>query len=283
MLHQLKNIDEAAALQNTYGSGIALRTSYSALISHLIPDRISLLKKFFSRTEERKHLAKVLAINYAQYSKPEQELIEKFGAVAFDKQMDIAEAIGENGWSLDMQNGKINFGEQVEFSFKILGSFSRTSNLWNWAWANEEAEKDDVSLNHAYEMKSFGEKQNVDFLKLGSFEAKNIDLHLIGLTASGLLKTTGYYIADYGAGAMVFTVQNNEIPKNTEKESERIITVFNQLISDFDVNQKLALKHYLAEKDYEIVEGRNKLTGIKGTNIIFAEFDNEHTLTKLNG
>lgn len=283
MLHQLKNIDEAAALQNTYQSAIALRTSYSALISHLIPDRIGLLKKFFSRTDEKNHPAKVLAINYSQYSRPEQTLIEKFGAVAFDKQMDIAEAIGENSWSLDMKNGKISFGEKIEFSFKILGSFSRTSNVWNWAWANEEAENYDVSLNHAYEMKSLGEKQNVDFLRQGSFEATNIDLHLVGLTASGLLKTTGYYIADYGDGAMVFTIQNNEIPKNTGKESERIITVFNQLISDFDVNQKLALKYYLAEKDYEIVEGRNKLTGTKGSNIIFAEFDNEHTITKLNG
>ncbi|RZL43267.1 MAG: HAMP domain-containing histidine kinase, partial [Pedobacter sp.] len=112
----------------------------------------------------------------------------------------IAEAIGGNSWSLDMINEKISFGDETQFSFKILGSFSRTTNMWLWAWANKDVDDNDKSLHHAVELKSYGYQNNIDFLKLDSFEASNIDLHLIGLTASGLFKTTGYYIADFGTG-----------------------------------------------------------------------------------
>ncbi|WP_316738239.1 DUF6882 domain-containing protein [Pedobacter aquatilis] len=222
-------------------------------------------------------------MKYSKFNKSEQELIERFGGIAFDKQIAIADAIGANSWSLDMINEKINFGDAVEFSFKILGSFSRTTGTWLWAWANTAVEESDESLLHANKLKAYGEENDVDFLKLDSFEASNIDLHLIGLTASGFLKTTGYYIADYGTGAMVFTIQNDEILTKEEIGCEKIETVFNQLINDFDVSQRFALKFYLMEKGYEVTEIGNNLTATHNAKTIFAEFDNENNLTKLNG
>jgi len=222
-------------------------------------------------------------MKYPVYCKAEQELIERYGGIAFDKQIDLSEIIGSNKWSLDMINHEINFGDNVVFPFQVLGSFSRSSQKWHWAWANMQAELENKSLTHALELKKYGEQNQIGFLKTDHFQASSLDLHLIGLTASGMLKSSGYYIADYGKGAMVFTLKSDIIDKIVKNEHERILNVFPHLISDFDINHKVALRYYLEEKGYRVETAKDRLTGIKEFSQINAEFSKENTLTKLTG
>jgi hypothetical protein len=282
MLQQIKNINQNN-ISGVYNNGVDFRFGYNALVSQVIPSKMNFLRKFFTRSEEEVKPAKVVSMKYPHFCKSEQELIERFGGIAFDKQVDIAEIIGTNGWSLDMINCEINFGDDLVFPFQILGSFSRSSQSWLWAWANTQAEMSNHSLDHAIKLKKYGEDNNIDFLKVDHFEASNIDLHLIGLTASGMLNASGYYIADYGKGAMVFTLKSNVFEKVAKNDHERILTVFPQLISDFDVDHKVALKYYLEEKGYKITSEKNILIGVKGVNKITAEFNKDGLLAKLNG
>ncbi|WP_231489990.1 DUF6882 domain-containing protein [Pedobacter sp. Leaf170] len=277
MLHQLNNLNDASKEKISRSNVVKFRTSSGSLVTHLISDRTDLLKKFFQRKDDKPYEAKVVSMKYTKFHKSDQDLIERFGTIAFDKQINIAKVIGDNAWSLDMVNEKINFGNEIEFSFKILGSYSRTTNTWLWAWANTAVGHDEKSLLHANELKAYGEENDIEFLKLDSFEAINIDMHLIGLTASGLFKTTGYYIADYGAGAMVFTIQNDEINKFDDDELGRILTVFNQFIADFEIDQIRAFKFYLKEKGYDVVEEKNKIIGTKLEKVVSAEFDNKNS------
>lgn len=281
MLQNVKNLNQNS-LSGAYTISDNIRLSFNAFVSLVIPGKMSFLRKFFSGVEEEKS-AKIISMKYPNFCKSEQELIERYGGIAFDKQIDIAEVIGENSWSLDMINCEISFGDNLVIPFQILGSFSRSTNSWLWSWANTQAEMANDSLEHAFKLKKYGEENNIDFLKIDHFEASNIDLHLIGLTASGMMKSSGYYIADYGKGAMVFTLKSDVVDKISRNEHERILTVFPQLISDFDVDHKIALKYYLEEKDYKISEEKRKITGVKGANQITAEFDKDNILTKLNG
>ncbi|WP_316832141.1 DUF6882 domain-containing protein [Pedobacter aquatilis] len=282
MLQQVKNVNQSS-LAGSYTETDNLRVGYNALVNQVIPAKMNFLRKFFARPEVEAKPAKVVSMKYPQFCKSEQELIERFGGIAFDKQLDVAQIIGDNSWSLDMVNCEINFGDDLVFPFQILGSYSRSSQSWLWAWANTQAEMANDSLEHAFKLKKYGEENNIDFLKIDHFEASNIDLHLIGLTASGMMNASGYYIADYGKGAMVFTLKSDAIEKISKNKHERILSVFPQLISDFDVDHKLALKYYLEAKGYFTKVERHKITGIKGYNKITAEFDKDNLLTKLNG
>jgi len=280
MLQQLKDINQTN-LSGVYSIENKIPLSYSALVSQVIPSKMNFLRKFFTRSEEEVKSARIVSMKYPHFSKSEQELIERFGGIAFDKQIDVSEIIGNNSWSLDMINCEINFGDELVFPFQILGSFSRSTQSWLWAWANTQAEMANSSLEHAFKLKKYGEENDISFLKTDHFEALNIDLHLIGLTASGLMNASGYYIADYGKGAMVFTLKSDVIEKVAKNQHERISTVFNQLISDFDIDHKVALKHYLEEKGYKTLIERHKLTGVRGSNKITGEFDRDHNLINL--
>jgi len=215
--------------------------------------------------------------------KTEQELIERFGGNAFDKQLDLGEVIGENNWNVDMTKGEISFGTNLVFPIQVLGTFSHASETWLWAWANTQSGLSDDVTQQAQQLKKYGEENEIDLLKNSEFDATTNDLHLIGLVASGLFDASGYYIADYGQGAMVVTIKSDKVDKIRKDKHHRILTVFPQLISQFEMNHKLALTNYLTDKGYEISDDGAKLTATKNGDTITAAFDDLFRLTKLNG
>ena len=93
----------------------------------------------------------------------------------------------------------------------------------------------------------------------------------------------GNYLANYGQGTMCVTVKSDKIDSGCENNHYSIMTVFQQLISLFEMNHRNALINYLQAKGYETKEEDNILTGSKNGKVITAEFDNLFRLTKLNG
>ena len=71
--------------------------------------------------------------------KTQQELIERYGGIALDKQLAFGEAIGNNNWNVDMTQGTISFGEDLTFPVQVLGTISHSSQTWLWAWANPKS------------------------------------------------------------------------------------------------------------------------------------------------
>lgn len=215
--------------------------------------------------------------------KSEQELIERFGGNAFDKQIDFGEVIGDNNWNVDMTKGEISFGVNLVFPIQVLGTFSHSSETWLWAWANTQSGLPASVTQQSRQLKKYGEENQVDLLTISEFDATTNDLHLIGLIASGMFNSSGYYIADYGQGEMVVTIKSDEVDKMRKENHQRILTVFPQIISQFEMNHKLALMNYLTDKGYNISESGENLAATKNGNTITALFDEESRLTKLNG
>ena len=103
------------------------------------------------------------------------------------------------------------------------------------------------------------------------------------MMASQLFNSSAYYLANYGQGTMVLTIDSDMIDKSESEEMARISTVFPELISSFDVvNHKTAFANYLAAKGYEITKNGNELTSEKNGNKITAVFNENNLLTKLN-
>ncbi|KUJ62431.1 hypothetical protein AR687_08225 [Flavobacteriaceae bacterium CRH] len=215
--------------------------------------------------------------------KSEQEILERFGGIVFDKQLDFGDIIGDNNWNINIEKGEISFGSDLVFPIQVLGTISYSSQTWLWAWANTKSGLPENVTKQALQLKKYGEDNEIDLLTNDTFDFSDEDLHLIGTIASGLHNSSAYYICDYGQGAMVVTIKSDKIDKLQKDNHFRILTVFPQLISQFDLNHNSALKNYLTDKGYNITENGTKLTATKNEDTLTAEFDNESRLTKLNG
>lgn len=215
--------------------------------------------------------------------KTEQELIERYSCIAFEKQLDFGEVIGNNNWNVDMAQGTINFGHNLTFPMQVLGTISHSSQTWLWAWANTKSGLSESIIRQSLQLKKYGEDNGIDLLRNDTFSLSKDELHQIGSIASGMFNSSGYYIADYGQGAMVVTIKSSIVDKARTENHHRILTVFPQLISQFDINHKNALKNYLVAKGYSVTETVNTLTGNKNGNSITGEFDELSRMKNLNG
>lgn len=240
------------------------------------------LNKLFGKDDTTNQPVEPIAPGNLEPCKTEQELIERFGGIGLERQLDFAEVIGNNGWNIDIQKAEISFGADLTYPIQVLGSFSHASETWLWAWANTQSALPESVLQQALQLKKYGEDNEIDLLRNSQFDATMDDLHLIGMTASGMFGSSAYYIADYGQGAMVVTIKSNTLDKNQKDQHLRIATVFPQLISQFEMNHKAALLNYLSAKQYDVVDEVLKLTGTKNGHSINAEFDELNRLTKLN-
>src|SRR3954471_16804331 len=66
-----------------------------------------------------------------------QRLFERHVASSFDKQMHLAELIGESPWSFDPIRGTLSFGPTTAWKVQVLGSVSARTGLWRWSWADK--------------------------------------------------------------------------------------------------------------------------------------------------
>lgn len=213
----------------------------------------------------------------------EQELLERFGGIAFEKQSDLASVIGEQDWKIDVNNGQIIFGEDIVLPIQIIGSFSHAAKTWLWAWANTQASIPPALLEHSLAMKQYGATHGIKLFTDGGFDADKEELHLFGMIASGMFNASGYYLADYGAGTMLLTVKSDIVDQLEQDQHHRILTFFPQLISHYGIDHENALRNYLILKGYVVKEEDNQLKGVKEGKTVTAIFDELSRLTSLKG
>ncbi len=213
----------------------------------------------------------------------EQELLERYAALAFDKQTDLYEVIGDNSWNVDMDAGTIAFGPQLVFPIQVLGTFSHSSQTWRWGWVNAPQALPGPLLRHAHRLQAYGEQAGLDLLTVGEFDATESDLHLIGATAVGLCGASAYYLADHGPGILLLTLESERIDQVPKNDFARITSVFPQVIKAFDMHHRPAFIHYLTQKGYPVTETANAVSAETDAGALTATFDDRGRLTNLQG
>ncbi len=213
----------------------------------------------------------------------EQDLLERYAALAYDKQTDLYELIGDNSWNADLNAGTITFGPQLVFPVQVLGTFSHASETWLWAWANAQADLPAPLLRQARQLQAYGEQHGIDLLIVGQFDATPGDLHLLGSVAVGLCAASAYYVADYGTGTMVLTIKSTQVEQLPRNDFARIARVFPQVISTFEMRHRPAFIHYLAHKGYAVTETADAVSATVGGRTLTATFDHLGRLLNLKG
>lgn len=222
--------------------------------------------------------------NAAKHFTSENDFLEKYGALALEKQRNLYAVTGGLSWNVNMDAEEITFGDDLTFPMQVLGSFSHSSQTWLWLWDNKAGGYAESVMQQALSLKKYGEENNIDLLSVGKFDAVPNDLHLIGMVATTMFNLSGYYLGNYGQGTMVVTLKDESIDNTESEEFSRILTVFPELISTFEIqNHKNAFTNYLSQKGFELSSNGNEIKAEKDGNVINAVFNDANLLTSLNG
>ena len=212
-----------------------------------------------------------------------QALLERYAAIACDKQNNVYEVIGDNSWNADMDAGTISFGPALVFPLQVLGTFSHSSETWLWAWANAQSNLPARLLTQAEQLQNYGEQHGIEILTASEFDATDMDLHTIGCIASGMFGTSGYYLANYGQGTMLVTLKGEQIDQLPKNDFARITTAFPQVISTFELHHRPAFIQYVTQKGYSVTETADTVSAAVDFGTITATFDHLGRLANLNG
>lgn len=244
---------------------------------------MGLFNNLFNKKEEKTE-RKINQFDISKSFTSENDFLEKFGAIALDKQRNLFEVTGGLSWNVDMTKEEITFGDNLVFPMQVLGSFSNSSETWLWLWENKAGGYPESVMQQALSLKKYGEENNIDLLTVGQFDATQNDLHLIGMIATITFNSSGYYLGNYGQGIMVLTIKDDSIDQIESEELARILTVFPEFISTFEIqNHKNAFTNYLSQKGYSISTNGNEIKAEKDRNVINAVFNENNLLISLNG
>ena len=213
----------------------------------------------------------------------EQELLERYAALACDKQNNLYEVIGDNSWNADLDAGTIAFGPELVFPLQVLGSFSHTSETWLWAWANTQSNLPDRLLRQAGQLRAYGEQHGLELLTAPDFAATAHDLHRLGCIAVGMFGASAYYLANYGAGTLLVTIQSELIDRVAKNDLVRIAHTFPQVISTFELRHRPAFRHYVTQKGFPVTETADAIHVAAGADTLTATFDHLGRLAGLKG
>jgi hypothetical protein len=142
-------------------------------------------------------------------------------------------------------------------------------------------------LELAKEFRAYGKKYKIDELTKASRELALNDVHSFGLVALGMFEADGYYVGNFGAGALLVTVKDRSLRQASSLEEAhlKILSVYPQFISLFEIKaQKKVLQNYVTAKEYRIIENtETHLIARRGEKEIIGIFDEEDRLTQLKG
>ncbi len=212
-----------------------------------------------------------------------QSLLDQYGAVAFDRQYDLLEYVQGESWGFDMDSGILSFGQKLKAPTQLIGSFSYTQDSWLWGWGNTASGFPESLTTQSLRMKELGEKNNIEQFVNRSFDTDESQGHIFAMIAAGLFGASAYYPADYGEGYLFMTLESPELDEFAAGQSPRILTVFPQFISSFEVNHRIALKYYLQAKGFSVKEEDATIHASSDGNEISAIFDAQDRLISLDG
>lgn len=173
-------------------------------------------------------------------------VFSKYGALALDKQENLANLIGETVGDLDIEKGVIYFGD-IEFPVQILGFYSQDLNQWSWAWDNEDIFGKDL-IQAALEIKEIGDEFNLPEFNSPAISLSFDTCHTIAMTASSLLKMDAYYVVSE-EGLDIFVAIKSDLIKE-DNSLLKFRNTFYKFQKNFRVYPKIAFESYTKLKGY---------------------------------
>lgn len=226
------------------------------------------------------------------------DLYTQHAALSLEKQLALGEVIGANRFAFDADAGTLSFGPALSFPMQVLGTVSRQSSTWLWAWASPHPLAPAL-LQAAHQLRALGQRTGIEELLDEGFDLvlpatlplqplslpqqDPLDGHYLAMLAAGVCGADAYYGADYDRGiAYVLLPHVPQLaahPRDTPAELAAVFTRLRQL--PYALDQRAAFGAYLQQKGYAAEQRGQQVRGTKGPGQLLATFDGAGCLTAL--
>lgn len=213
-----------------------------------------------------------------------QSLFSLYAGASFDRQLALAELIGERGWGMNLNEGVIRFGEDLAFGVQLLGSENDAGN-WLWAWANTQSDLPPELLQAVAELRQLGREESVDELTTAQFDLpEGRDGHHLAMVAGGILGCSPYYRAPYSGGALYFLVEVNPCDLEAARPLVTIPSTISQVISSFDLDHRAMVRGLLESRGFEVADSETGVRAQHGEgHEVTVDFDSEGRVSQIGG
>ena len=205
--------------------------------------------------------------------------------LTFDRQLLLADLIGDLSWSYDLQAGILSFNYRFQWRSEILGTESEETQTWLWAWANEASGIPEQQQTASMQLRALGEEHGIPELTEPVVPLDHRDGHAFASLAVGEGLGRAYYRAPYEGGAAFLLITDEALQFVVGNPVQRVLTVFPQAISAMELpDHREALRGYLRHYGLK-PEDENGCLVLRdgGEELLRAEFDNQNRLTRLTG
>src|SRR5689334_8151902 len=114
-------------------------------------------------------------------------------AAAFDKQLYLADIIGDLDWHFDLASGRLAFGQHLHWQTQLLGTESEDTGTWLWAWANPTSDMPEPLLTMARRLRGIGAENHIVEFTEAQSSLDDIDGHTLALVASVVCEADAYF------------------------------------------------------------------------------------------
>ena len=210
------------------------------------------------------------------------ELYNQSFVTSVEKQEIFSEMVEGLGWSCDMLEGKLTFGEDKVFDIQILGTYSENEKSWLWAWANTQSGIPEKFLQTSLAVKALGEAYKVEDFTTPKMEVES-DPGVFFSTIASVMTGESCYVPLTFKGIIVYvTITSEEAVSKARTSPALICSHFSQVAANYTFPHKYSLFFYLKAKGYEVELPGNNVVAKNGEDQILGIFDLKGRLMKIS-
>ncbi|MCL5126935.1 DUF6882 domain-containing protein [Algibacter sp. L4_22] len=211
-----------------------------------------------------------------------QELYNQSFLISAEKQEIFGEMVDGLGWSCDMLEGKLTYGNDKVFDIQVIGTYSENEKSWLWAWGNTQSGIPEKFLQTALGMKAIGEAYQIDDLTNPKKELDSDPGAYFSTIASAMLKESCYVPLTFKGLTVYVTITSEEADSKARTAPALLCSHFTKIAASYTFPHKYSLYFYLKAKGYEVELPGNNIIAKKDDDQILGIFDLKGRLMKIS-
>ncbi|WP_343330427.1 DUF6882 domain-containing protein [Polaribacter staleyi] len=276
----------------TFEEGV-LKINHSPVINADAVDRktariISLLEEKLEEFAEGTSDAASTETESAQEASAEttkvtiQELYNQSFVVSTEKQEIFGEMVEGLGWSCDMLEGTLTYGDDKVFDIQVIGTYSENEKSWLWAWANTQSGIPEKFLQTALAAKAIGEAYQIEDFVTSKKEFSSDPGVYFSTIISAMAKESCYVPLTFKGLTVYVTITSAEADSKARTVPALICSHFTKVAANYTFPHKYSLYFYLKGKGYEVELPGNNIVAKNGDDQILGIFDLKGRLMKIS-
>ena len=204
-------------------------------------------------------------------------ILSKYGALALDKQENLSELIGDEVGDLNIEKGRISFGDII-FPVQILGFYSQDIKQWSWAWDSEDIFQANL-IDSSNAIKEIGNEFEIPEFTTPTLNADFNDCHTLAMIATSILNMDAYYAVSE-EGIDIFVLIKSELIKQNDSLL-KFRDTFYTFQKNFNIYPKIAFEAYTKLKGYGYKPHDDFSVAKIGESRIIAGFTERGNITRI--